>query len=95
MQIPGGGESNGKSSALGGQTEKKKTLRGGGIDIFWNHTMALNSLSDSEITDIGKLFSLELFFSWASLHNCKSYSFPCNGFSNITQITTLFRQVSS
>ena len=30
---------NGKSWGVGGQTGK--TLRGGGMDIFWNHTLGL------------------------------------------------------
>ena len=42
-EIPGGRGSNAKPSGTenpvgwGGQT--RKTLRGGGMDIFWNHTM--------------------------------------------------------
>ena len=42
VEFPGGGGEygqtlwNGKSRGVGGQTGK--TLRGGGMDIFWNHT---------------------------------------------------------
>ena len=44
MEIPGGGGSNAKPSGrenpvvVGDQTGKK-TLNGGGMDIFWNHTL--------------------------------------------------------
>ena len=46
--LGGGGENgqtlwNGKSRGVGGQTGK--TLRGGGMDIFWNHTLHQKSLS--------------------------------------------------
>ena len=43
MEFPGGGGSTARPSGTenpggwGGQTGK--TLRGGGMDIFWNHTM--------------------------------------------------------
>ena len=43
VEFPGGGGEygqtlwNGKSRGVGGQTGK--TLRGGGMDIFWNHTI--------------------------------------------------------
>jgi len=43
MEIPGGGGGyreapwNGKFWGLGGETGK--TLRGGSMDIFWNHTI--------------------------------------------------------
>ena len=44
MEFPGGGGSTARPSGTenpggwGGQTGK--TLRGGGMDIFWNHTLA-------------------------------------------------------
>ena len=48
MEFPGGGGSTARPSGTenpggwGGQTGK--TLRGGGMDIFWNHTLALKSV---------------------------------------------------
>ena len=45
MEFPGGGGSTARPSGTenpggwGGQTGK--TLRGGGMDIFWNHTFHL------------------------------------------------------
>ena len=45
MEFPGGGGSTARPSGTenpggwGGQTGK--TLRGGGMDIFWNHTMSI------------------------------------------------------
>ena len=50
MEFPGGGGSTARPSGTenpggwGGQTGK--TLRGGGMDIFWNHTIFLNSSED-------------------------------------------------
>ena len=47
MEFPGGGGSTARPSGTenpggwGGQTGK--TLRGGGMDIFWNHTFPVNS----------------------------------------------------
>ena len=47
VEFPGGGGEygqtlwNGKSRGVGGQTGK--TLRGGGMDIFWNHTFSRKS----------------------------------------------------
>ena len=42
-EIPGGGGSNAKPPGMeiqrGGGSNWKKTLRGGGMDIFWNHTI--------------------------------------------------------
>ena len=46
MEFPGGGGSTARPSGTenpggwGGQTGK--TLRGGGMDIFWNHTLTKN-----------------------------------------------------
>ena len=46
MEFPGGGGSTARPSGTenpggwGGQTGK--TLRGGGMDIFWNHTFKLD-----------------------------------------------------
>ena len=46
MEIPGGGESNVKPSGtknpLGWVIKLDKTLRGGDVDIFWNHTMCFS-----------------------------------------------------
>ena len=45
MEFPGGGGSTARPSGTenpggwGGQTGK--TLRGGGMDIFWNHTLCV------------------------------------------------------
>ena len=43
MEIPGGGGSNVKPSGtenpVGWGVKLEKTLRWGGMDIFWNHTM--------------------------------------------------------
>ena len=43
MKIPGGGGSNVKASGtenpVGWGVKLEKTLRGGGMDIFWNHTI--------------------------------------------------------
>ena len=53
MEFPGGGGSTARPSGTenpggwGGQTGK--TLRGGGMDIFWNHT--LWKLTDESYTD--------------------------------------------
>ena len=47
MEFPGGGGSTVRPSGTenpggwGGQTGK--TLRGGGMDIFWNHTLQVTS----------------------------------------------------
>ena len=47
MEFPGGGGSTARPSGTenpggwGGQTGK--TLRGGGMDIFWNHTIKNNT----------------------------------------------------
>ena len=42
MEIPGGRGSNAKPSGtenpVGWGVKLEKTLRGGGMDIFWNHT---------------------------------------------------------
>ena len=46
MEFPGGGGSTARPSGMenpggwGGQTGK--TLRGGGMDIFWNHTFTIH-----------------------------------------------------
>ena len=40
-------------------------------------------------------FQPGIFFIWASLHNCASYSFPCVCLSNLMQITTFFNQACS
>ena len=58
MEIPGGRGSNAKPSGTenpvgwGGQT--RKTLRGGGMDIFWNHTITVKfkdcSVSETQIS---------------------------------------------
>ena len=43
MEIPGGGRSNvkppGMENPVGWGVKLEKTLRGGGMDIFWNHTI--------------------------------------------------------
>ena len=43
IEIPGGRGSNAKPSGtenpVGWGVKLEKTLRGGGMDIFWNHTM--------------------------------------------------------
>ena len=45
MEIPGGGGSNvkpsGKENPVGWGVKLEKTLRGGGMDIFWNHTIEI------------------------------------------------------
>ena len=45
MEIPGGRGSNAKPSGtenpVGWGVKLEKTLRGGGMDIFWNHTMRM------------------------------------------------------
>ena len=53
MEFPGGGGSTVRPSGTenaggwGGQTGK--TLRGGGMDIFWNHTFASNQCGAGSI----------------------------------------------
>ena len=46
MEIPGGRGSNAKPAGtenpVGWGVKLEKTLRGGGMDIFWNHTMIEN-----------------------------------------------------
>ena len=45
MEIPGGGGINAKPSGMenpvGWGVKLEQTLRGGGMDIFWNHTLLL------------------------------------------------------
>ena len=49
MEIPGGRGSNAKPSGtenpVGWGVKLEKTLRGGGMDIFWNHTFKLCPLN--------------------------------------------------
>ena len=62
VEIPGGRGSNAKPSGTenpvgwGGQT--RKTLRGGGMDIFWNHTMCV----------VKKLYTAQLFIHTVGKH---------------------------
>ena len=48
MEIPGGRGSNtkppGTENPVGWGIKLEKTLRGGGMDIFWNHTMFRRNL---------------------------------------------------
>ena len=53
MEFPGGGGSTARPSGTenpggwGGQTGK--TLRGGGMDIFWNHTLSIKYSGKREL----------------------------------------------
>ena len=53
MEFPGGGGSTARPSGTenpggwGGQTGK--TLRGGGMDIFWNHTLDNEKILSTEL----------------------------------------------
>ena len=55
MEIPGGGGTNVKPSEMenprGWGVKLEKTLRGGGMDIFWNHTLYPSSCSLSSFFD--------------------------------------------
>ena len=48
----------------------------------------------SQFMGSSPILALNFFFSWPSLHNCITYSLPCNGFSSVIQITTLLKEVS-
>ena len=53
MEIPGGRGSNAKppgtENPVGWGVKLEKTLRGGGMDIFWNHTLAPSSKKETAL----------------------------------------------
>ena len=54
MEIPGGRGSNAKPSGtenpVGWGVKLEKTLRGEGMDIFWNHTPTISILVKGQLT---------------------------------------------